>query len=163
MKKKNALSRTPHQVQSTLDTTAHMFTQMDLCESKVDMCISHWYQQFWRLSFYLNSLARRIYCSNTTLDDPCKCSFHLACVLLTSAIELESVLHNVVHTILSGILQSCNWKWGKVKCSSKSPISHSYKMCVRCFGPLWPFADRLYFELVHMKTMNAWHCILHYV
>jgi hypothetical protein len=25
----------------------------------------------------------------------------------------------------------------------------------KVFGPLWPFADRLYFDLVHMKNMNA--------
>jgi hypothetical protein len=52
-----------------------------------------------------NSLAKRIYYRNTTLDDPCKRSFYLSCALLTRVIELESVLHNV-QAILSGILQS---------------------------------------------------------
>lgn len=128
-KKKNALSRPPHpQVPSTLDETAHTCTKMDLRESNVKMCISHWYQQFWMLSFYLISLDKRIYCSNTTLDDPCKCSFYLACVLLTKAIELESLLHNVVHTILSGILQSCNWKWEK----SNAGQSHLYHILTKC-------------------------------
>jgi hypothetical protein len=31
----------PPQVTSTLDETAHVCTKMDLCESNVEMCISH--------------------------------------------------------------------------------------------------------------------------
>jgi len=42
-------------------------------------------------------------------------------------------------------------KIGKVKCRAVSYITFLQNVC-KVFGP---FVDRLYFELVHMKTMNA--------